>query len=218
MGDPPNGGIWLWALRVALVCAVVAAWNLARRRPAYWPTTAFLTWVGFAHIVRGLLAAYVIGSGPPGGVPYQGVYRAWFHVEQAMFVSWPIGIAALALWTFRGIRPWFAAGAWVAVVATLAASYPEVRKAKLYSAYLAIDLASILVSIVATIPWWRRRIKAPQPPEIAALLILFAEIGAVLLGPYAAGQVFAFWPINQGLYAGLYAALFALEVAWSRRQ
>lgn len=210
--------MWLWALRVALALALVAAVSLARRHATYRPIAVFLAWVGFAHVVRPLLQVFVLAPARAAGrLPYIGLERALYHLgEQALFISYPIGIVALALWAFRGVRPWFAVVAWVVVVVGIAAAYPELRQAKLYSAYLAITLTSILVSVGAAAAWWRSSAR-PSPPQIAVLLLIGCEIGAVLLGPYAAGQVFKYWPINQGLYAGLYVILFGLEVAWSRR-
>ena len=218
MGDPPNPSQpWLWALRLALLAALLAALVLVRGRPAYRPTTAFLAWVGLAHVVRPLLQTFILAPARAAhGVPYVGVARAWYHLDQALFVSWPIGITALAIHTFTGRRVWPVAAAYVAIVAGLALGYPTVRRELLQSVYLAITLAALAVSFGAMVIWWRRKPAQPAyPPQIAASLFVIMEAGAIV-GPYAAGMIDVNWPIAQGLYTGLYGALFALEVAWAR--
>jgi hypothetical protein len=214
--DPPNLGIWWWVLRAAPLMATVGAVMLARRRREYAPVAIFLCWVLLSHVVRPLLAFYVLGSGPPGGVPYAGVQRAAFHVEQAMFVSWPIGITALAIRIFARRSPWPVAIAYVVVVAGLALGYPTVRRELLQSVYLGVTLTCLAVSLGAAGVWWRRRPGGPpEPPEIATGLFVLFEVGA-LLGPYAAGLIDKTWPIATGLYFGLHAALAVLQALWLR--
>lgn len=99
-----------------------------------------------SHVVRPVLRVYVLGAGPPGGVPYAGLERAAFHVEQAAFVSWPIGITALAIHTFARRRAWPVAIAYVVVVAILILGYPTLRRELLQSTYLGITLACLAVS------------------------------------------------------------------------
>jgi hypothetical protein len=126
--DPPNLGIWWWVLRAAPLMATVSAVMLARRRREYAPIALFLCWVLLSHVVRPLLAFYVLGSGPAGGLPYAGIQRAAFHVEQAMFVSWPIGIVALAIRIFARRRAWPVAIAFAVVVGVLVLGYPTIRR------------------------------------------------------------------------------------------
>ena len=216
MGDPPNLGRWLWALRVALVLATIGAVVLARRRRDYTSIAIGLSWVSFAHLVRGLLAVFVLGAGPPGGVPYQGIERAFFHVEQALFISWPLGITALAIHVLTKRRAWPVALAYAALVAVLVFGYPTIRRELLQSVYLGVTLAALAVSLGAAVGWWRARTPT-TPPQSAVLLCILAELGAVV-GPYAAGVIDKSWPVAQGLYFGLYVTLTALEVAWIRRR
>lgn len=213
---PPNLGRWIWLMVVALALAIVGAVLLARRRRDYAPIAIGLVWVAFAHVARQLLASYVLGSGPAGGLPYQGVERVFFHVEQALFVSWSAGTAALAIRTFVGRGTWIVALVYLVIVAGLAAAYPELRRERLQWAYFAILVASIAVSIGAVIAWARARVR-PEPPHIAVFLLLACEIGAVL-GPYSAGLIDKTWPIALGLYIGFYCVLAVWQGLWLRRR
>ena len=217
MIDPPDlGRVFPWIARVALLAAIAGAIVLARRHRAYRLTAAFLVWVGVAHVVRPLLQVFILAPARAGhGLPYDGAARAWYHLDQALFVSWPIGIAALAVHAFWKRRPWPIAVAFVAVVVGLALGYPTVRRELLASVYLWVTLGSLAVSIGAAAAWWHRRARS-EPPEIVAFLLILFEIAAVL-GPHAAGLIDRTWPIAQGIYLVLFAAIAALEVAWARR-
>ena len=126
MLDPPNLGIWFWVLRLAPLLASVGAVMLARRRREYAPVAVFLCWVLLSHVVRPLIRIY-IGAGPAGGVPYAGLPRAAFHVEQALFVSWPIGITALAIHVLAKRRAWPIGLAYVAIAVSM--EHTSARKA-----------------------------------------------------------------------------------------
>jgi hypothetical protein len=216
--DPPDlGRVFPWIARVALLIAIVGAVVLARRHAAYRLTATFLVWVGVAHVVRPLLQVFILAPARAAhGLPYVGAARPWYHLDQALFVSWPIGIAALAVHAFWRRRPWPVAVAYVAVVAGLALGYPTVRRELLASVYLGVTLAALAVSIGAGASWWPRRARS-SPPEIVAFLLILFEIAA-LIGPYGAGIIDKTWPIAQGIYLVLFAAIAALEVAWARRR
>ena len=217
MIDPPDlGRVFPWLARFALLVAVVGAVVLARRHRAYRLTAAFLLWVAVANTVRPALQVFILAPARAAqGLPYVGAARTWYHLDQALFVSWPIGIAALAVHAFWRRRPWPIAVAYIAIIAWLAQGYPTVRRELLASVYLGVMLASMAISIGAAASWWSRRARS-TPPEIVAFLLLLFEIAA-LLGPYAAGIIDKTWPIAQGIYLVLFAAIAALEVAWTRR-
>lgn len=108
--------------------------------------------------MRTLLAILVLGSGPPGGLPYAGLPRVAFHLgEQAPFVAWPIGIAALSIHVIAKRPVWPIAFAYVALVAELVLGYPTVRRELLQSVYLAVTLAALAVSIGGAAAWWRAK-------------------------------------------------------------
>ena len=217
MIDPPNLGIWFWVLRAAPLLATVGAVLLARRRREYAPVAWFLCWVLLSHVVRPIIRVY-IGAGPAGGVPYAGLPRAAFHVEQALFVSWPLGITALAIHVLAKRRAWPIALVYVALVAVLVIGYPTIRRELLQSVYLGVTLAALFASGVAVVVWWLRKPSGPpEPPEIATGLLVLFEVSA-LLGPYAAGLIDKTWPIATGLYFALHTALAILQGLWLRRR
>lgn len=205
-----------WIARLLSSLAIVGAVVLARRHAAYRLTATFLVWVGVANVVRPLLQVFILAPARTArGLPYVGAARAWYRLDQALFVSWPIGIAALAVHTFWRQRLWPTATAYVAVVAGLVLGYPTVRRELLASVYLGVTLAALAVSIGAGASWWPRRARS-SPPEIVAFLLTLFEIAA-LVGPYGAGIIDKSWPIAQGIYIVLFGAIAALEIAWARR-
>ena len=220
MIDPPEPGWWWrWFARIALVAAVLGALALARRRPDYKPAASFLIAMGAANILRPLLIGYVIAPARLAGrVPHTGLERVAFHVDQAVFLLWPAGLAALAVWTFwRSRRAKGAVAlAYAALVAVLVLGYPTIRRELLASVYLGVELTALLVSIGAVASWWWRRTPTTIAESIALLLVIFDVV--LIAGPYAAGSIFTTWPIAFGMYGVLYTAITVMEVVWFRRK
>ena len=213
---PPHLGIWFVASGVALVLAAGTAVALARRRGDYRAIAFFLVGTVVAQVVRfALLVAVLQPATEAGRLPFTGSERAAFHVEQALFIAFPLGITALAIHVLARRRTWPVALAWVAAVAVLALGYPTIRRELLQSVYLALELASLVAAIGAAAWWWRSSARG-GPPDDAVLLCIVIELGA-LAGPYAAGLIDVTWPIAQGLYSGLFLILLGLQVAWLRR-
>jgi hypothetical protein len=213
---PPNLGFpWFWAAFFVRFIALIGAILLARRQRTYAPIAWFLGLATSADIARILLSVFILGSGPPGGLPYSGWARVAFHVEQAFFISWPIGIAALSVHIVAKRKFWPVGIAYLVVLAILVGGYPTIRRELLQSVYLAVTLASILVSLGAAASWWTAK-RTTTPPERAVLIFIVGEAAAIV-GPYAAGLIDVNWPIAHGAYLGLYLVLAALEVVWLRR-
>ena len=217
---PPDlGRPWLWLALLAQLAAAVGAVLLARRRKEYAPAAWFIGITLAANLLRGAVLLLVLAPArASGAVPYTGLARIVFHLgEQAPFVGYLAGVAALAIWTFTRRTPWIVDLVWVAIVAGLAASYPELRRERLQSVYLVVTLMAIAVSVGAIGLWWHRRerTKAPEPPEITAGLIVLCECVS-LVGPYAAGLIDVTWAIAWGFYFGLYATIAILQGLWLR--
>jgi hypothetical protein len=123
VSDPPDlGRPWFWIMRAALafVGAVVIARRLPRFRSAAWLLGALC----FANLGRtALLLAVIHPARRAGLVPYTGWTRVAWHCEQALFMVWPAGIAAIAVATFWSPRRARIIGAvYSAFVAVLVAS------------------------------------------------------------------------------------------------
>lgn len=136
----------------ATACAV-AAWLIVRRRRSYLPVATSLTWLVVADAVRAMLQRFALqparlAVGP--GVPYQWPIRALFHVDQALYLSWPMAIVGAALVVYLRRRAWPAASAWLAVVASFAVAYPWLRAGLLGRANAAVfTLAALAVVCTA---------------------------------------------------------------------
>lgn len=192
---------------LAAVLAVALAW----RRPSYRPTAGFLLGALVASLVRLAMRPW-LGAAP---VPYVGAARLGFHLDSALFLAWPLGIAALARWTFAGRRPWPVLAAWALAVAALVLGYPGIRGDLLRKVLLGIELGSLAVAVAAFVAFvWRR--EKPRLEHGAALFVLGLEV-ATLAGPWLAG-LFDGWRAALVSYSVLYAILAVLQggFLWSR--
>ena len=123
---PPHLGIWFAASGIALILAAATALMLARRRFDYRPMALFLAAVVGVQLVRFVLLVAVLQLATDAGrLPFTGAERAAFHVEQALFVAFPMGIAALAVRVLARRRAWPVALAWVAGSAAVASVLPR---------------------------------------------------------------------------------------------
>jgi hypothetical protein len=220
MNWPPDLGMpWFWLATVARVAAFITAVLFARRERTFTPVAWLLGGSLLADgVALTLTLLFLAPARAIGAVPYTGSARAAFHVTQALFVGWSAGITALAIHSFAKRRPWAVALVYLVVVAAIAAAYPELRRERLQSAYLAMTMVSIAVSSGAIAVWWRSKPTTPPgPAQITAALFVLFEFGA-LIGPYAAGLIDVNWPIANGLHMGLDVGLAILMVRWLRRR
>lgn len=219
MSDPPDlGRPWFWIMRAALALAFVGAVVLARRLPRFRFAAWLLGALCLANLGRtSLLLAVIHPARRAGLIPYTGWTRAAWHCEQALFMVWPAGIAALAIATFWSPRrAWIVGAAYGALVAVLVTGYPWLRQDRLATAYLLATAAFAVTSVVAMFFWWRTR--TPMgPPETVAMLFTVFLVGTIL-GPYAVGRVDEGWELGPSLFSGLYLTIFALEITWLRRR
>jgi hypothetical protein len=198
MTTPPSPGFPYWLAALAAVLAVV----LARSRPEHRPIAIFLV----ASVAIDILRAYLrarFDLGVPG--PYEGMRRAAFHVDEAGFVAWPAGLAALALVVFAHRPAWPPFALWSVVCVTLIALYPSdlVRGPGLQRAYLAAYLGGLATMIATGVRWWTRGRDKPGPHQAVLLLLGFVDVARLV--PFY-GSVFDRWatyapPTNVALYA-----------------
>ena len=185
--------------------AAVTAAALAWKRRSYMPVALLLTSVVIADWTRLGLDRSILASAP---VPYTGLARAAFHTEQALFLVWPAGVAALADWVFRGRGPWDIVLAYSAAVVSLAISYPWVRQDLLARAYLVIHLVAFGFALMCIA---QQLFKSAPNIERAALLFSTLISLAALLGPYTGHDWIGRWRFAQFANAVLYAILTYLQ-------
>jgi hypothetical protein len=197
------------ATTVLQAFAALFALALARRRADHRPVALFLAGMTLASALRWALRTFMILSAQAldPGAPLHGLARAAAHMDHALFLLWPAGIAALMLAVYLGRRPWPIAVIWVLAVVAIVASYPEGR-AWHSQGYLAAELGALLVSTGVFLQWVARR-EGMTPPRLSALFIAGIDF-ATLLGPYRS-NLFVTWNLAQAMYAVLYAVLIAVQ-------
>lgn len=201
----------IWAVGIALsFVVVVLAWRVARHRPEHRAVAWFLSANLAADVARQAIALYVLAPARArlAGAPFTGLPRAAFHVEEAGFLLWPAGVAALSIVVFLRRRAWPVVIVYGLAVLALAATYPVTRGPTLRRAYLGLELAALAVALGCFVMWvWRK--EAATLTRATVLLLAVVEL-IIVAGPYASG-LFASWGIAQAVYATLYVVLVLLH-------
>ncbi|HLM73225.1 MAG TPA: hypothetical protein VK459_11055 [Polyangiaceae bacterium] len=142
--------------------------------------------------------------------PLTGWIRIAGYIDAALYVAWPIGIAAVALNTLakRSMRP--AIVAYVIVVAGLIIGYPTIRGEILRKVLLGIELASMLVGL-ASILVWRRRSERSTITALCTSVLVVGHFGTILSGPYRFGLFGEAWVLAQVAYVLIYAVVIVLQ-------
>jgi hypothetical protein len=194
---------------LAVEAVVIAlAWALVRRRREHRPFAVFAT----AMLAVDLTRLAIMSSCPwimsPG--PFSGFRRALFHVDQALFNAWPVGVAILSWVVYLGRRPWAPLLAGVLIEGALTLGYPyPFRGATLGRAYALTHGAALVASIFAVLGWARHR--APLRPERgAALLVILLDL-AYFAGPYALPEPWTAWADGETVALVMWGGLLALH-------
>lgn len=145
-----------------------------------------------ADATRLLLSALVLDPARAAGrVPYMGAERLAFHASQALFLAWPVGVAALVARLFARGPTWLAFALLLPVAMIFfAGTYPSLRGAELGDAYRAAQVGAIALALAS--------LTLPRPAAIRAgrghlvALFLLGGVTAELAGPYVA-EPFASW-------------------------
>lgn len=209
---PPNPHVPALLL-VAFVLQVVAAalaGVVARGRPEHRPVALFLGGMTVAAAARWVLLTWWV-------VPFQATFPdapltggalIAAHVDTALWLAWPAGLAAMAIAVYLRRRPWVVLGAWVVATGAIMAAYPATRGDTLRRCYLAALLLSLVASFGSIGTWARKRESMTLPRACVLLVVLFET--STLFGPWL-GDPFATWWKAQILYAMLYGGLIALQ-------
>lgn len=207
----------LVAMWIAHTATAVPAVLLARRRVEYRPVALFIVWTLVADLLRAVFMVWgwaparaALGPVPP----LAGWPRVAHHLDQVFLLTWPAGLAALAVvvflpharrWALRAV-----ALVYVASVAALAITYPANRPL-LARVYLMMYLAGIVAVVIPAAAWSRRRV-FPRPEQATTALLGVLDV-ALFAGPFAppAPQPFERWNLAQFIYLLTWSALALLH-------
>jgi hypothetical protein len=189
---------------ITAILAVV----LAGRTREHRPIAFFLCGALCADLIRWALAAWVPPPSPEGPL-LTGLAHGAFHIDSALFLIWPAGLAGTALWIFLRRRAWVVIPVWAATVAALVVTYPTTRGAVLQKWYLAAELAALAVTLGAIIQWaWKREV--PRFHHVALMLVAGVDVAALIAGPWR-GVIYDTWPLSQFMSVVLYTVLITMH-------
>lgn len=187
------------AARLGLAAAALLAWRVSRPScsPHFRPVAAVLSAAFAADGARALLRVFVLGPARLAGrVPYEGIDRVVFHLEELLWLSFPAMSVALAFEVFLRRVPSAVWTSWFTTAAVLAIAYPTLRGDALLRVYLVAHLASVAVQLVLAAIFFARSIVGrrgiPGVSQHVALALACSDIAA-LVGPWAAGYPLRDW-------------------------
>jgi hypothetical protein len=199
--------------------ATVLAWLVARRRPEHAPIAYLLTFGLASDLVRRALHWFLAPAyAELSGAPATGWVRFTVNIEQALFLGWPAGIAAVAMVIYLGRRPWPVAVGYVAgVLGIIVFGYPAIRGDLLRKAYLGFELTCLMVAVGCLLHWIAFRKDTPRPRHLIVMLIIGAEAAGFIGGAWRFG-IFTTWKLAQVAYTMLYSAVAVINggVLWIR--
>lgn len=147
------------ALAIVIVCAVATALAIAYRHHSYRPAAALVTWLAASLLIRTVLQVWYLipARSEIGELPYPWCIRWPFHVDEALFVSWPAAILATSVRLFTRRVWWPVAVAWAAVSLGFASAYPWLRLDRLEAANAAVWTIALLASVTCMAHSWHRQ-------------------------------------------------------------
>lgn len=209
------------AIYVGQGAIAALAWVVTHRRVYHRPLSAYLTLLAVTDALRGAAhllvldpARAALGKGPP----FEGALRALWHVDQALFLALPVGLAVVALRLFGAVTLPLAhvIGAAGFAEAILVVGYPTLRGELLGMIYVAVNLTCQAVTWGAVARWLiSERGNWPLPTQTALLLYAGADL-ALLLNPEAMNNIFGAWHLARGSYLALQVVSLAFHLAWLR--
>ena len=193
--------------------ATSLAWALARKKSEHRPIAYLLT-AGLAsdvaqHALRPMLLQWIATLGD---ATWTGWPRATAHLYQALFMVWPTGLAAAALFVFLGRKPWPVIACYAAVVAGVVALHPKARDGTLPRVYTAVQLACLLVAIGSAGSWYlaSRQTRARADTAQASLMFILSVEAPSLAGAWRF-DIFSNWHLSQIADLIMFALLILLQ-------
>ena len=207
-------------LYVLAVFNALLGWVLARgvltrsMWPFYVPLAAILTWLPVHDASRLALRQVFL----PAIVPYSGLARAAFHIDQALLLSWPAALIASAVVIFLRRPAWPVAVGWLATASTLAVLYPTLRDGQLLTTYAVVSLLSCAVVCGIALA---RFGEAWIQHQASLLLITSGE--AIANVAYLFGDPVRDWDMAQTAHATSFGLVLCYQAAqivryWRRRE
>ena len=203
--------------------AAMMAIPVARARQEYRPIAIFLIGTTIANAARLTIISYVLNPArdtiraaglDPARVPFTGGTRLIAHMEPALFLLWPAGIAALSITVFLRRRPWAVAIIWALGSIALAAGYPALRGAALARWYTAAELVSLVVGVGCFVSWLpHRKERLAGLHTIVVTLLIAVGLAGLVVGPWRFG-IFDRWALAQVTYAITYTVIIVLETGF----
>jgi len=201
-------------LVVAASLAALVAW----RREDHRPFAFFLTAIVLVSAVRWVLMTWWL-------VPYRASYPdtpmggpalVAAHVDTALWLVWPAGLAAVSIAVYLRRKPWLVGVVWLLVSLAIAYAYPTTRGDVLRRCYLAAELAALCVA-AGSIGMWTRLHQSVTLPRACVLLLVIFDFATVVMGPWV-GDPFHDWHKAQILYSMLYGSLILMQggALWTR--
>lgn len=206
-----------WVPFAFKLAATGLAIAISRKRLDHRPVAVFLGVTAIIELIRLALLDWVIrparaslvASGlDPTVVPFTGWIRVACDIDGALFLMWPAGLAALAVWVYTKRRPWPIAVVYVLTAGALIVTYPAIRYDALRKVYLAAELASLTVAVGVLGQWFWREV--PRLPHVIVACIIIIELAQLVAGPWRIG-IFGAWTVAQVIYAVLYVALTIIQ-------
>lgn len=169
---------------------MLTAWavTIFRKAPFHRPVAVALSVLFALDCLRGTLRHFVlVPARAAGRVPYEGVERLAFHVDQFALFGFAAASVALAMVVF--VKP-KRIGAVCVIIAIfwalgsglVAMAYPSLRQTPLQAVYSWVARGSTFIQAICALVFFARR-SVPISPQRAALIMLAVDLAA-LLGPY----------------------------------
>jgi hypothetical protein len=155
------------------------------------PLAALLALAVLSDVAIKLMQVLALDGAPR---PYAGAQRAWYHLETALVLAWPAGLALTAWRTMAGHAHGVAAQLTIGVplgcAVSLAAFYPFGRWITA-AVFLMSEALCVACTWIAVVLGWRGRWEREQH----ALVVLVAiETVVLVLGPFA-HDLYRDWPL-----------------------
>lgn len=198
---------------VLLVLAALLAAVLAWPEPARHGARAALLGGEAAAIVVQALIVGVPGllrgalEGEP--VPYTGLARIYFHLTQALFLGWPVAVAALAVHVLARRSAWPVFAAWVTVTSVVVLAYPTLRGPALELVYGCWYGAAVAAGIAALTVLAVRR-EYPRIEHVCAAILVVGDL-VVLAAAFKLGAFETWRPAAQMAYFVAFGALVVVQ-------